>query len=104
MTTTPSASKVYGMLVHAPREWPVASTPNGGRQIRVVAAVASMAAFQRLLDHHCLNVSLYTCREYASTTGNPAEVEAATSQPGVLFRSETGSHHCDAYVPAEVPA
>lgn len=97
--------KVYGMLVHAPREWPIESAPNGGRQVRVVAAVPSMAAFQRLLDRHNLNVSLHTCRTYASTTGNTAEVEAATSQPGTLFRAETtANRYCETFVSAEMPA
>ena len=103
--TSTKAPKVYGMLVHAPRDWAVESAPNGGRQVRVIAAVPSMAAFQRLLDSHRLGVSLYTCREYASTTGNATEVEVATSQPGILFRSETTSHRrSETYVPAETPA
>ena len=93
------------MLVHAPRDWPIESAPNGGRQVRVVAAVPSMAAFQRLLDRHRLNVSLHACRTYASTTGNTAEVEAATSQPGILFRAPTtANRRGDTYLPVEAPA
>lgn len=99
------ASKVFGLLVHAPLHWPITSAANGGRQVRVVAAAPSKAAFLRLLDEAGCPTSMGTLNNYGGVTGNSAEVEAATAQPGILLRATSADNGFrGTYVPAEVDA
>lgn len=91
--------KVFAILTFAPSHWPITQSPNGNRQVRAVAQVNSKAAFARLLLEHGVRESTYSINQAVHTTGNEQEVEAATSQPGVLFRATGDMSRI--YVPAE---
>lgn len=54
-----------------------------GYQSRTVVAARSRAAAARALD-----VSSAYLRDYGSITGNEAEIEIATSRPGVAFTKD----------------
>lgn len=89
-------SKVYGARVMAPLSWGITPAPNGSRQVRVVAQVKSKAEFLRLLQEAgCASLTMHALNYDCSTTGNEAEVEAASSEPGAVFYATSDSYRAD---------
>jgi hypothetical protein len=74
--------KVYGTMLLAAPGWPTEC-----RQPRVVVAAKTKAEAAR-----AMGITVYAFGQYGGVTGNPEEIAAAMSRPGVPFvqKAESG--------------
>lgn len=59
-----------------------------GQQRYVIVAAKSKTAAVRALNDHGLKVSMYFFNGWGGETGNPLDIEVATSQPGRVFYTD----------------
>lgn len=94
--------KVYGLTITPNPSWGATT-----RQVRAVVAARSMTAAAQAFRDSGLTWSNHLFRQYASETGNDAEIEAATQRPGVvLWTDEVGVRSASDYravTPEPVP-
>lgn len=76
---------VYGILVHAPADWPIEPAPNGNRQRHVVVAAKSRAEALRRFAAVGVEISAHTFRAYGSEHVGGDVGGFALDHPGHVF-------------------
>lgn len=85
--------KVWGISLIARPSWPTTS-----RQPRAVVAATSRAAAVRAYQQISTSITDGYVKQYGGETANPAEVEAALSEPGTVFIADADGGRAS-YVP-----